>query len=1251
MSISDATATRTIRLSASTPVTELAVVDADHRLVAHGLGELEVEVPPGIYRIESRCGPAIESRLVTVIDSDIEETGIELRLPSPAPVVGTTTTTSAHEGCAEEASAALREAAVDGSGLVVLVRTPDGSPLSAEGVGEVALLDGARRRVEVPVWRRSEDGSCLWWAVPLRADGYVLRGPHAAATELVAEQPLRICDGWQTLLFAWASGGRAIFTEASIHMAPGAYGWTADDVNHIRLEAALSDVVAGRPFSAELALDAARSGALATNPMLAIAVGNSLATPPEGEVATMLDELRERMHDHPDVRILPWRLAELAANVNFRQAEPERGPLFDWPPMLVSGFRALQRLDALGKGAIRAGTLAEHAASLAVHDGIWTVWDASAGPAAAAGSGAPDFGLPDGAWDPATRRIAHHLDRVAALQESPSRAELLKRDPDAIALATGLATSTVAKALTDLEVAVRSETEREALAEEPAGPGEVAAPPAEPTSAEPSPDEPPSAEFAPSERPLIPSERRLRVLSRVGAALAVLVALAWIATLASEATSRAMAVGLVTENLLIAFLLGVTAGDVRRFPALMSGVAGILILSGILGLVAGASDPGTTVQIVGFKLDERWFLIGNGVTQLVVGGVMAIAGAAAQADRWGLDVLSAGHRRTLSALGDAYSPEGSRVTGDDVADHVDRYLTGLDAGRHGRVRLALGTVALLPVLSLHGTLSLLGAEERRAFLHKLTHRARRHPAELGPPAIAVAHQLVGLGYYADTRVVHEILGPRLADEEHAAKAPPRPVLNVEDPAGFDEGTPSADVVVIGSGLTGALLAYRIAERGRSVLVLERGSHVQAPAEKAETLSDLYRDGGLHVVRHFNDRYVRVMGVGGSCLLSDPEFSMVPEPVIDRWNESDLESGLDPQQFEEALARVKQLLPGVTMPSGELNPGARRLLDGLQEIQVPVADGHDRMRDGPGPAELSARSQSVVDTLLPWGQKRFGDGLRLVPDCRIDRVLTDEGRATGVRCRLRNGRRLIVPAEAVILAAGAVESSAVLRASRLGGRRVGRNVSATMSSGVVAEFRELLDADRGVQLGVYAGERPSGFVLTTDWEPLPLQAMLMPGWFGEHAANMRRYRYMTSGSALVSINGRAEVKHGVCTAKPSAADLERLSDRLVLLARAYLAAGATRVMPVARSEHSYRDADALAADLPRLLERDVIRQLRPQGGNAISADPGKGPVDQRFKVRGVRNVYVCDASVFPTAVTVAPSLAALTLAEYAATVID
>jgi choline dehydrogenase-like flavoprotein len=56
---------------------------------------------------------------------------------------------------------------------------------------------------------------------------------------------------------------------------------------------------------------------------------------------------------------------------------------------------------------------------------------------------------------------------------------------------------------------------------------------------------------------------------------------------------------------------------------------------------------------------------------------------------------------------------------------------------------------------------------------------------------------------------------------------------------------------------------------------------------------------------------------------------------------------------------------------------------------------------------------------------------------------------------------------------------------------------------------------------------------------------------------------------------------------------------------------------------------------------------PQGGNPISRDPNRGVIDETFRVHGVENLHVCDASVFPTAITVNPQLTVMALAHYAA----
>jgi len=55
---------------------------------------------------------------------------------------------------------------------------------------------------------------------------------------------------------------------------------------------------------------------------------------------------------------------------------------------------------------------------------------------------------------------------------------------------------------------------------------------------------------------------------------------------------------------------------------------------------------------------------------------------------------------------------------------------------------------------------------------------------------------------------------------------------------------------------------------------------------------------------------------------------------------------------------------------------------------------------------------------------------------------------------------------------------------------------------------------------------------------------------------------------------------------------------------------------------------------------------PQGGNAMSENPARGVVDPQFRVFGYENLFVCDASVFPSSIGVNPQLTVMALADYA-----
>jgi choline dehydrogenase-like flavoprotein len=61
---------------------------------------------------------------------------------------------------------------------------------------------------------------------------------------------------------------------------------------------------------------------------------------------------------------------------------------------------------------------------------------------------------------------------------------------------------------------------------------------------------------------------------------------------------------------------------------------------------------------------------------------------------------------------------------------------------------------------------------------------------------------------------------------------------------------------------------------------------------------------------------------------------------------------------------------------------------------------------------------------------------------------------------------------------------------------------------------------------------------------------------------------------------------------------------------------------------------------------LLNSAHPQGGNPMSDDRSIGVIGSDFRVHGMRNLFVCDASVFPTTIHVNPQLTVMAMADYA-----
>jgi choline dehydrogenase-like flavoprotein len=741
------------------------------------------------------------------------------------------------------------------------------------------------------------------------------------------------------------------------------------------------------------------------------------------------------------------------------------------------------------------------------------------------------------------------------------------------------------------------------------------------------------------------------------------------------------------KDLTFAALAVVAVADIRRFSwavALLIAAHVGIVIGLLLSAVGGNIHASHTFDDPAASHPELFLWLWVAAASFVV-ALFTYLYSTAQRARAELQYLGNAEFRALAALSEVLVLHEERVMEPvEVAKRVDDYLAGFRAQGKWRVRLALFALAFYPFLTLRPTFHMMSPEVRRRFVERrfLQPVASRGFRRLRfwrtaiQSMIRCAQQLSFIGYYTDPRAARRVgylpFSQRPGYEEAMKRVRrDRPRVRCITPAEVDMTTLKADVAIVGSGAAGATLAYRLAEAGREVVILERGRHVD-PSEFTESeqtqLANLYADGALQMSRDFRFQVGQGMCVGGSTVVNNAVCFEIPDRLLERWNDPDgLDAGLDPARVRDAFGRLRELLQIQRQPTnGALNPAWHKFDAGVRALGLAgppfnyqVVDANIKDCLGSGYCNIGCaygKKLSMLDHTLPEAQARFDGRVRIVAECRAERIATTNSRASQVECRLTTGERLTVRANTVVVSAGALASSVLLARSGIGGDLVGRNLGFNIASPLTADFDDELHSERGLQIShTLIPPDGEGFCLETWFNPIGSQSLFMPGWFDDHYRNMQRYAHMTCVGSVVGSRRNATVSPArfgdglTLDYEPAPDDFGRLLDGLQLAGRIMFAGGARRVMPCSFEYHEFTRPEELE-QLPLALRDNSdlsVNSAHPQGGNCLSRDPEKGVVDPTFRVFGYENLFVCDASVFPCPITVNPQLTVMALADVAA----
>ncbi|MHA1829751.1 MAG: GMC family oxidoreductase N-terminal domain-containing protein [Candidatus Heimdallarchaeaceae archaeon] len=415
-----------------------------------------------------------------------------------------------------------------------------------------------------------------------------------------------------------------------------------------------------------------------------------------------------------------------------------------------------------------------------------------------------------------------------------------------------------------------------------------------------------------------------------------------------------------------------------------------------------------------------------------------------------------------------------------------------------------------------------------------------------------------------------------------------------------------EIIIVGSGVGGSSLAKELSRRGKQIIIIEAGKYPKKLGTLGGALN-IYDKYGL--LRSVEGTFLyRAITVGGTAVVSCG-------CGIRSLQKGFLDFGID---LKREFVEAEEELNVERYPEEKVGKASEKLIETARKLgyQMEVMSKFINMKKckSCGNCVLGCK-YGAKWTPNSFLHQAIANGAQLISRTKVNRVLSSGGKVLGVEVIGPEGRDKI-RAEKVILAAGGLGTPVILQKSGIpnAGRKLFCDLFNVTYGAIDTEnINQLKEIPMAiVDTQFYESE---GFILSSFIDP-SIQFELFTGWksiFGK-LSRERSLGIMTKirdeSIGRVDINGKIK--------KPVTMEDKKKLDRGVEIAKEILRKAGVN---------------------PKSILVTQARGAHPGGTAAI------GEIIDKNLETEIKNLFVCDASVFPTAPGLPPILTIIALAKW------